>query len=184
MEHVVRTDRKLVRNCHVFDLYEDTMQLPDGNTAYWDFLKHNGAAAVVPVTEDGKILLVRQFRNAVDRMSLEIPAGKKDTPDEDPYECAKRELEEEAGYRSENLEHLLSTVTAIAYDDETIEIYVARDLEKTAQHLDDDEFIDVEAFTLEELLKKIYAFEIQDAKTVAAILAYANRFGNKGGDLK
>ena len=172
MDRVKRIARELVKKCHVFDLYEDTVITPEGHTAKWDFLMHFGAAAVVPVLPDGRILMVRQYRNAVDRESLEIPAGKKDTPDEDPYLCAKRELEEETGYRSENLTKLLRLVTAIAYDNEIIDIYVARDLIPTAQHLDDDEFIDVYPYELSDLMEMIRKEEIQDAKTVAALMAY------------
>ncbi len=177
MDKIDRIDRQFVRNCNVFDLYTDTVRLPDGHTAKWDFLKHNGASAIVPVTDDGKILMVHQYRNAVDRYSIEIPAGKKDTVDEDPLDCAKRELEEETGYRSDDLEHLLHLITAIAYCNETIDVYVAHNLQKSAQNLDEDEFIDVEAFTVEELKEKIINCEIQDAKTVAAIMAYCNRYG-------
>ena len=176
MGQIRRTDRTLVRKCNVFDLYEDTMVTDDGHTAKWDFLKHNGAAAVVAVTAEGKILMVRQYRNAIDRYSLEIPAGKKDSPDEDPYACAKRELEEETGYRSDDLEHLVKVVTAIAYCNETIDIYVARNLKKTAQNLDEDEFIDVEAYEPGKLKEMILNGQLQDCKTVAAISAYLCKY--------
>ena len=172
MDKVQRIDRKLVRKCNVFDLYEDTILTPEGHTAKWDFLRHDGATAIVPVLPDGRILMVRQFRNAVDRVSLEIPAGKKDGPEEDPYLCAARELEEETGYRSENLTKLVKLVTAIAYCSETIDIYVARDLVPTAQRLDEDEFIDVIPCEPDELMEMIFREEIQDAKTVAALMAY------------
>ena len=172
MDRVQRIDRKLVRKCNVLDLYEDTILTPEGHTAKWDFLKHDGAAAVVPVLPDGRILMVRQFRNAIDRESLEIPAGKKDSPEEDPYLCAARELEEETGYRSENLTKLMKLVTAIAYCSETIDVYIARDLVPTAQRLDEDEFIDVIPCGLDELMDKIFREEIQDSKTVAALMAY------------
>ena len=179
MDRIVRTNRELVRKCHVFDLYEDTIQFPEGKTAQWDFLKHNGAAAVVPVTADGKLLLVRQFRNAVDRYSLEIPAGKKDDPKESGLSCAGRELEEETGYRSDHLEFLTKLVTAIAYCSETIDIYVARDLVRTEQHLDEDEYIDIEAYTVDELKKMIFDGTLQDAKTVAAVMAYIVKYGQE-----
>jgi len=181
LEKIKRINRELVRKCNVFDLYQDTILTPTGHEAHWDFLKHNGAAAVVPVTDDGKILMVRQYRNAIDRESLEIPAGKRDSIDEPTLTCAYRELEEETGYKSENLEHLIRIVTAIAYCNEFIDVYVARDLKPTAQRLDEDEFIDVEAYTLEELQEKIFNFEIQDSKTIASIMAYANKYGNKRG---
>jgi len=179
LEEIKRIDRKLVKKCHVFDLYEDTILSPTGHVAHWDFLKHNGAAAVVPVTEDGKILLVRQYRNAIDRISLEIPAGKRDTVDEPTLTCAIRELEEETGYQTRDMELLIRVVTAIAYCDETIDIYVARNLKPSKQRLDEDEFIDVEAYSLEELEQMVLNYEIRDSKTIAAIMAYANKYGNK-----
>ena len=169
---IKRIDRKFVKKLHVLDYYEDTIETPEGHIAKWDFLKHNGAAAVVPVREDGKILLVRQYRNAVDRFSLEIPAGKKDDPGESGLSCAKRELEEETGYRSENLTLLVKLVTAIAYCNETIDIFVARDLVPVGQHLDDDEYIDVQPFDPELLKEMVFSGKIQDAKTVAALMAY------------
>ena len=178
-EEIRRTDRKLVRKCHVFDLYEDTMQTTSGRIAYWDFLKHNGAAAVVPVTADGKILLVRQYRNAVDRYSLEIPAGKKDEIEESGLSCAERELQEETGYRAGKMTLLIKLVTAIAYCSETIDVYVAEDLTPVGQHLDADEFIDVQAYDTETLRDMIFDGTIQDAKTVAAVMAYLNRYGRK-----
>ena len=175
-EEIRRVDRKLVRQCHVFDLYEDTMRTESGRTAYWDFLKHNGAAAVVPVTADGRILLVKQYRNAVDRYSLEIPAGKKDTIEESGLSCAERELQEETGFKAGKMTLLIKLVTAIAYCNETIDVYVAEDLTPVGQHLDEDEFIDVQAYDTDTLESMIYDGELQDAKTVAAVMSYLNRY--------
>ena len=147
--------------------------------AKWDFIHHDGAAAVLPVTEDGKILMVRQYRNALDRYTLEIPAGKLDSPDEAKIDCAYRELEEETGYRCDHLEYLMSVNTTIAFCDEALDIFLARDLKKTHQHLDPDEEIEVEAWELSDLLKRIYAGELTDGRTVSAILAYACKAGQK-----
>lgn len=177
MEFLTRTDRKLVKKCHIFDLYEDTVVSPTGHVAKWDFLKHNGAAAIVPVTDDGKILMVRQYRNSIDGVSLEIPAGKKDTKDEPSYDCASRELEEETGYRCEHLEFLIHLVTAIAYCDEEIDIYVAKDLIPSGQHLDEDEFIDLQAYDVDVLKQMIFEGKLTDAKTVAAIMSYCQKYG-------
>lgn len=171
MEHIKRTDRRLKHKGSMLSFYEDTIVTPDGNTAKWDFIEHSGAAAVVPVMPDGKILLVRQFRNALDRETLEIPAGGIN-PGEPPLEAAARELEEETGYKSASLEHLISLATAVAFCNEIIEIYVARDLTKTVQHLDEDEFIDVESYSFEEISDMIYSGKIQDSKTIAAVMAY------------
>ena len=157
---------------------ENTVEV-NGHQAKWDFIHHDGAAAVLPVTEDGKILMVRQYRNALDRYTLEIPAGKLDSPDEAKIDCAYRELEEETGYRCDHLEYLMSVNTTIAFCDEALDIFLARDLKKTHQHLDPDEEIEVEAWELSDLLKRIYAGELTDGKTVSAILAYACKAGQK-----
>ena len=109
---------------------------------------------------------------------MELPAGKLDAPGEPGIECAARELEEETGYRSENLEWLLTLRTTVALCNEKIDIYVARDLQPSKQKLDEAEYVTVKAYTLEELKKKIYAGEMEDSKTVAAILAYADRYAN------
>ena len=177
MEVVKRLKRELKYSGALIDIYSDTVELPNGHIAHWDYIHHDGAAAVVPVREDGKILMVRQFRNALDRETLEIPAGKVDRPDEPKIQCAYRELEEETGYRSDNLEFLISVNTTVAFLDELIEIYVARDLVPTHQHLDEDEFLNVEAHELSELLEMIYDRKITDGKTVAALLAYKVKYG-------
>ena len=98
-EDVKRMGRELAYQGTVLKVYKDHMKFSNGNTEDWDFIHHDGAAAVLPVTEDGKILMVRQYRNALDRYTLEIPAGKLDSPDEAKIDCAYRELEEETGYR-------------------------------------------------------------------------------------
>lgn len=175
MEHIERVQRELKYKGTILSMYADTIKVPNGNTAVWDFIGHQGAAAVVPVTYDGKILMVRQYRNSVDRYTLEIPAGGLNSKDEPTIEAAARELEEETGYASEHLEPLISIVTAIAFCDEVIDIYLATGLKKTQQHLDEDEYIDVYAYTPQELADMIYSGKIQDSKTVAAIMAYINR---------
>ena len=173
-EDVKRIQRDLVHEGSILKMYSDTMEFSNGNTEHWDFLKHKGAAAVVPVDEDGKILMVRQYRNALDRFTLEIPAGAKDTPDEDTKVCAMRELEEETGFRCENPEFLISLFPAVAYCNEKIDVYLARNLIPSKPNPDPDEFLSLERWEVDELLKMIYAGTIQDAKTVAAILAYKN----------
>ena len=91
-EEIRRVKRELVHKGAVIDIYCDTMEFENGNTAKWDYIHHDGAAAVVPVTDDGRILMVRQYRNALDRYTLEIPAGKLDDPKEEGIVCASREL--------------------------------------------------------------------------------------------
>ena len=170
-------DRKVVDSNRVFDYCKDTLKLPDGRITVYETLLHKGAAAVVPVLDDGRILLVKQFRHAIDRVSLEIPAGGRNNEDEPYIAAAARELEEETGYKSDDLTHLISFVTAIAYCNERIEVFLARGLKKSSQHLDPDEYIDVEAFELKDLLDMIYEVRIQDSKTIAAVMTYKAKSG-------
>ncbi len=177
-EEIKRLDRKLIAKGAIIDYYQDTMQIPNGHVATWDFIKHKGAAAVVAVRPDGKLLMVRQYRNALERETLEIPAGGLNGADEPTDLAAMRELEEETGYRTDHVELLLSIRTTVAFCNEKIDIYVANDLVPSRQHLDEDEFLDVEAYELQDLIQMIYDCKIQDSKTVCAILAYARKYTN------
>ena len=178
-EEIRRIKRELVHKGAVIDMYCDTMEFENGNTAKWDFIHHDGAAAVVPVTDEGKILMVRQYRNALERYTLEIPAGKFDDPKEEGIVCAARELEEETGYRSEDLEWMITLRTTVAFCNERIEIFVAHNLIPSKQNLDEDEYIDVGAYTIDELKEKIFTGEIEDSKTVSALLAYDIKYNRK-----
>ena len=175
-DEIKRVKRELKFKGKIIDFYQDTMEINGDHTVIWDFIKHKGAAAVVPVTDEGKILMVRQYRNALERYTLEIPAGALDTADEPEITCASRELEEETGYRSENLDWLINLRTTVAFCNEKIEVFVAKNLIPSKQHLDEDEFIDLGAYTMEELKEKIYSGEIEDAKTVSALLAYEVKY--------
>lgn len=173
--HIKRIKRELITSGAILDIYKDTMELPGGSTEVWDFVSHRkGAAAVVPVREDGKILMVRQYRNAIERETLEIPAGSRDSVTEDTRVCAARELEEETGYQSNQLSFLISLKTTVAFCDEFIDVYLARELMPGKQKLDEGEFIDVEAWDMDDLCGMIYEGRIQDSKTVSALLAYKN----------
>ena len=175
-EDVKRMGRELAYQGTVLKVYKDHMKFSNGNTEDWDFIHHDGAAAVIPVMDDGKILMVKQYRNALERDTLEIPAGKLDDPDEEGIVCASRELKEETGYSSDDLEWLLTIRTTVAFCNERIEVFVARNLIPGEQHLDEDEFVDVKAYKLEELKKMIFEGKIQDSKTMAAILAYESKY--------
>ncbi len=153
---IKRLKRELQCEGAITKYYKDTVQLPDGKTEIYDFVGHNGAAAAVGVLEDGRLLMVRQYRNALDRFTLEIPAG---------YRCGK-------------IEKLITIRTTVAFCNEKIDVYLASELEKTAQHLDEDEYVNVECHTVEELEKMIYEGTIEDGKTIASILAYKNKYLN------
>lgn len=176
MDKYERIGRKLVHKGAIIDYYQDTIKIPNGNIAKWDYIRHKGAAAVVAVKEDGKLLMVRQYRNALNRETLEIPAGGLNDVDEPTDLAAARELEEETGYSAGKLELLLSLRTTVAFCDEKIDVYVATDLKRSEQHLDEDEFLDVLSYDVKDLLEMIYDCKIQDGKTVSAILAYYNKY--------
>lgn len=157
----------------VLHLFRDTIKLPDGNTSTREFLRHLGAVCVVPVTDDGKIVVERQYRYAVGQTMVEIPAGKLDYKGEDRLEAAKRELREETGYTADRWTDLGTYLTAPAFSDEKISMYMAEGLHKGEQDLDDDEFLDVAEVPLDELVADVMAGRITDAKTQTGILKAA-----------
>ena len=180
IEILKRIKRELVYKGSILDIYKDTMQLPNGKTEEWDYVAHRmGAAAVLPVLPDGRIVMVRQYRNALERETLEIPAGCRDSLTEDTLVSASRELEEETGYRSDDISFLISLKTTVAFCNEAIDVYLAKNLVKGEQHLDDAEAIEVEIYSLDELCDMIYKGQLQDSKTVSAILAYSNLVNKK-----
>lgn len=175
MENYERLGRELVHKGAIIDYYQDTIRVANGNIVKWDLIDHKGAAAVVAVQEDGRLLMVRQYRNALDRETLEIPAGGLNSVYEPTEIAAARELEEETGYIAGKLELLLTLRTTVAFCNEKIDVYLATDLKKGKQHLDEDEFLNAESHDLDELVQMIYDCKIQDGKTVAALLAYKNK---------
>jgi len=178
MQHISRINRELKYTGTMIEIYSDTISVPNGNIAHWDFVKHKGAAAVIPITDDGKVVMVRQYRNALDRETLEIPAGGLNSEDEPTIDAAARELEEETGYKSNDLELLITVATTVAFCNEKIDIYLARNLIQSKQNLDEDEYVEVEEYTVDELADMIYAGKINDSKTIAAIMAYKNKYAN------
>ncbi len=158
----------------VLTLNLDTVALPNGRTTKLEILRHPGASAVVPLKEDGRVLLIRQLRHATGGFIYEIPAGKLD-PQEDPKDCAARELEEEIGYRAGYLELLTSIWTAPGFTDEVIHIYKGTSLKKGMQQLDQDEVLEIVEWPLDEAIAKIQDGTIRDAKTIIGLqLVYFN----------
>ena len=177
---IKREKRELVYKGSILYIYKDTMRLADGNTEEWDYVAHRkGAAAVLPVLADGRIVLVEQYRNALERTTLEIPAGCRDYPGEDTRVCASRELTEETGYHSDDIEFLISLRTTVAFCNESIDVYLARNLIPGEQQLDEAEEIQIRIFTLGEVLDMIYSGKMQDSKTVSAILAYSTKLAGE-----
>lgn len=171
-----RINRELKYKGSIIQVYSDTIELPNMKHVEWDYIDHLGAAAVIPVLDDGRILMVHQYRNTLDRITLELPAGKKDVKGEKGLTCASRELEEETGYTSESLEWLIDLSSWVAFTNEIIEIFVAKNLVKTKQHLDEDEFLDVKPYELNELKTMIFEGKIVDAKTISGLLAYEDKY--------
>ena len=168
-----QTASELIFDGRILHLYRDDITLPNGQPADRELIRHIGAVCVIPVTDDGYAVMERQYRYPVDRVILEIPAGKLDSKDEDREAAARRELEEETGYHARELIPLGVFYPACAYSDETIWMYLAKGLEKGARHLDADEFLDVELIPLAELVRQVMAGEIPDAKTQIAVLKAA-----------
>ena len=163
-----RIKRKEVFKGKVFTVAEDTIEFPNGTQTKWDVLLHDGAAAVVPIDQDGKIILVEQYRCVEDGLILEIPAGKLEKG-EDPALCAARELEEETGYKAREIIRVGSIYSAVGFSDEVVEIFLAGGLEKGQINLDEDEYVNVKKYTLEEVVDKILKGDIKDSKTISAI---------------
>ena len=149
---------------------KDEILLPNGKKSVREISLHNGAAAIIPIMPDGRVLMERQYRYAHGRVMLEIPAGKLDTPDEPPLEAAKRELSEETGVTAEKYTYLGAIAPSPALIDEVIHIYLAEGLSFGEKHLDEGEFLDIEYYHLDELYKMVMNGEITDAKTQIAIL--------------
>lgn len=154
-----------------------TNRLPNGKLAAREVARHVGASAVVPVDAEGNVWLVRQFRAPIDRVLLEVPAGKLDCKGEDRLLAAKRELQEETGLTADSWTHLTDIVTTPGFSDELISLYLARDLSAGQSHPDEDEFLNVVKVPLPELVAMIARGEVPDAKTVCAVML-ANRVIN------
>lgn len=155
--------------------FRDEVRLPDGETSVREWIDHPGASAVVPLFEDGRTMLVRQFRFPPRRVFLEVPAGKLDQHGEAPESVAQRELEEETGWKAGRLDHLGSFYPCIGYSNELIHFYLARDLTKGDQDLQDGEFMEIESMDFSDALDLVQKGEILDMKTVTA-LRLAERF--------
>ncbi|MBB6716202.1 NUDIX domain-containing protein [Clostridium gasigenes] len=145
------------------------VELPDGKIANRDIIKHPGACAIIPFIDNETVILVKQFRKALEKNILEIPAGKLEKG-EDPKLCAIRELEEETGYRAENVTFLGIIATAPGFCDELIHLYKATGLFQGEKSLDEDEFTEVKVFTIEEIKSMIKNGEIIDTKTISSLM--------------
>jgi ADP-ribose pyrophosphatase len=153
----------------VVKLYFYDVELPDGRRAIREVIRHPGAVCVIPVDNDGNVIMVRQFRYPFARPLLEIPAGKLE-PNEEPLSAVARELEEESGVNAEHIESLGEIYTTVAFTDEKIYAYLATGLTYKNSHPDDDEFLEIEKIHISELVRMVMDGEIKDSKTQICIL--------------
>ncbi len=171
-EVYVENSNEEVFSGRLLHVQRDQVTLPNGNITTREYIRHPGAVAIVPVLDDGRIVLVKQCRYPLNTILWEIPAGKLDHGEaEDKDECAKRELSEETGYDAAHWQYVLPIATTPGFSDEIIHIYKAWGLTQFAQHTDEDEFVSVQAFTPQELQDMVAREELYDAKTLVALYA-------------
>ncbi len=161
---------ELIFDGKVLHVHRDTINLPNGKQGFREYCKHNGAVAVVPLTEDERIVCVRQYRYALGRVTLEIPAGKFDYIGEDHESAALRELREETGYTVDHLTPIGALATSPALLTEMIYLYLAEHMTPGETDPDDDEFLELVEIPMDELVDMILRGEVEDAKTQAAVL--------------
>lgn len=158
-------DTEVAYDGNFLKVQRDGVRLPDGSLTQREYIKHPGAVAILPLFDDGRVLLERQFRYPLHAVFIEFPAGKID-PNEDPLDCAKRELQEETGYTARDWQFACTIHNAIAYSDEHLDLYVARGLTAGERKLDQGEFLDTFTATVPEMLQWVREGKITDVKTV------------------
>ena len=173
----VQTGSEEIFDGVILHLFKDTVTLPNGKAATREVIRHVGAVGVIPITEDGKVLIERQFRYPLNRIITEIPAGKLDSFTEDRLSAAKRELEEETGYTAKEWINIGDYYPAAAYCDERITLYLAKGLQLGQRHLDEDEFLNFEFIPLTDLVADVMNGRITDGKTQVAVLKAARMLG-------
>jgi ADP-ribose pyrophosphatase len=160
-----KVDESIAYDGNFLKVQRDTVRLPDGKTTTREYIRHPGAVVVMPLFDDGTVLLERQYRYPNDRVFIEFPAGKID-PDEDHLDCAKRELREETGYAASDWRFVCTIHNAIAYSDEHLEIFLARGLTAGEAQLDEGEFLETVTVPVQELLAWVKEGKITDVKTI------------------
>ena len=173
----VKDTSEEIFNGRILHVFKDGITLPGGGKSTRELIRHVGAVCVIPVTDDGKAVIEKQYRYPIDDVIIEIPAGKLDSLSEDRLEAAKRELREETGISADEWVDMGIFYSAPAYSDEKITMYLARGLHFGKQELDEGEFLNVELVPLEELVAEVMANHIPDAKTETAILKAARFLG-------
>ena len=166
-----------VYECFFMELFEDEVLLPNNRKSTRIFIEHPGAAAVLPITKEGNVLLIKQFRYPIREITIEVPAGKKDDPAETGIACVTRELEEETGYRSNTFEKFIDMHSCLGYSDELVELFIATDCVKVDDpiHGDDDEFIEVLECSPDDVKQLFLNGHITDAKTIILLQEFIRR---------
>jgi len=167
-------EEKTIGRKHIYDGYiikveNLTVTLPDGKQSTRDIVLHPGASAIIPLTDANEIYMVRQYRKPIEKVSLEIPAGKLD-PGEEPEACARRELKEETGLTAKNMKYVMSIHSTPGFCNEVLHIFLATGLEDGKACTDEDEFLSCEKIKIEKLVEMIFKGEITDAKSIIGIL--------------
>jgi ADP-ribose pyrophosphatase len=170
-----RIRSNLIYSGKIFNIYRDEVVLPNGKFAYRETVDHNGAVAIVPVEKD-EIILIRQFRYPTGEEILEIPAGKLNKG-EDPESCARRELEEETGYKAGKIKKMAEFFLAPGYSNELLHLFIAWDLNHSSQILDGDEFVQIERYQKENVIELVTERKVRDAKTIIGLYMLTDYMG-------
>lgn len=178
---VKRVSSKIVYSGKTVKLRVD--EISDGGMKIREVVEHPGASAILPITSKGKVLLIKQYRHPVGKWILEIPAGTLRSGETD-YECAVRELEEETGYKAGRLEKIVTVMPSPGYSTERISIYLAFDLEKSMQHLEEDEEIELLEMDPDEAIRMVMGSGEADGKTLLALLLYKYHYREEPGSMK
>jgi ADP-ribose pyrophosphatase len=167
----------LVHHGRVFDFTKERVTLTNGVTVDMEVIRHPGAAAIVPLTDDGQVIMLKQYRHAVGGSLWEIPAGTMDPADTSPLDCARRELVEETGFSAATWDDLGELTPVPGYSDERIHLFLARDIEPATQNLDADEIVAVHPLPLAQVRRMVFEGEITDAKTIAGLFLIEKHIG-------
>lgn len=171
---------ELVYESKIVSLYKETLMTPSGNTVVFDYIKHKngGGAGALVVDDEEYTYLVKQYRNSLDKVNIEIPAGGYSYAGESGVDCALREVEEEIGFIPQNMYHVSNIISSVGTYDEKTDIYIGTKLKKGERKLDPDEYIEIMHISIDEAISMIYSGEIIDSKTIIALLAYKDMKSN------
>ncbi len=176
MIEFIKESSEMVYDSKIVSLYKENLKTPKGNTVVYDYIKHKsgGGAGALVVDENEYTYLVKQYRNTLDKINIEIPAGGYSYVGEKGIDCALREVEEEIGFKPERMIHVSNIISSVGTFDEKTDIFIGINLVKGVRKLDPDEYIEIIHIPIDEAVDMIYSGEIIDSKTIVALLAYKN----------